>query len=421
MDFKSVNQIQNSTKTFDYNNNKPIDRETFFLFDEENNTAQSPASKLEEAMNKWIQGRMKHGALEIKISGSNQVMEREEDGSIIYYIFDENGKQTYSEHVEKSGLHNFSTGTYGNNLEEAVNNVIKLMKQTGYTNVHVKQNSNILGMACEVEGFFGGRRVTMAFDADGHVKGGGNNPIEDAYGSKIINAKYNLTQRTQPINLVYLSLKQCGANEVTGLALNATFEASSIVKHATNSIKGFMSQINAMEDGRDLPPKEFERKIKALNKKIEAAQKEAEARIDMLTIVADSLLEVYKIILQMKSSGTGSSEITDFMSDLIKGAGSNSGSLDFSKIKNGDEDIEEIIYKSLNSLYGKDTTQIFEDKKEDLQKQIEDLTNELTKPDLDPKEANKIKTQIQVFTFEFNMLNNISEFINSFKPDKDDN
>ena len=98
-----------------------------------------------------------------------------------------------------------------------------------------------------------------------------------------------LQDKLDPIAKNYKALKDVGAHSVTGLALNAMMKGNNILKSTSRQISRYSDEINSILNNNGLSDEAIEKKIKQIEAKIEAATKEASAKLDILNMLSDKL------------------------------------------------------------------------------------------------------------------------------------
>ncbi len=262
-----------------------------------------------------------------------------------------------------------------------------------------------------------------------------------------------LKGKTTNVQLNYEAFKNAGAKNITGLAFSALNKSNMVVKGANAKIQGFFSKLIKLNTSDDMDPEKVQEKSKTIEKKIEALIKEANAKLQLLSDISDSLFKVHKLTLEMGIFNMQTHDILDFMNKMISGI--DEGTDDFSDIEKEiseeeslpegastattkttenkelkdlleaededklDEKLNEKIYETMNNILGPNTTEELENKKLEIADKINELTEKLQKNDFDETEEfarQKTEIELNMYVFEFKTLDFIIGKIQEFAP-----
>lgn len=233
----------------------------------------------------------------------------------------------------------------------------------------------------------------------------------------IMNSVDKIYTRIDKLRSNYQSLDRMNARNVVSLASNAICKGNSIHTNISNIAYKFQEQISRILCS-NLSQSEIEEKIRAIESKMNAAAKEANAKMDVLISLSNSLFELGNIAKNMQDNNLDSYDGVEFIKKLIDKLDPKVD--DFSKTDTDNKDeVDEKILKDLDNIYGKDSQRELEKKKTEFEEKIDEIKDKLKNPNLSNEEINKLNTELELYTHRVNAVDNILDIFSKFsKSDK---
>lgn len=243
--------------------------------------------------------------------------------------------------------------------------------------------------------------------------------VSKAPDTGFMNAADRIYNRISGLRSNYQSLDRMNARNVVSLASNAICKGNSIHTNISNIAYKFQEQISRILCS-SLSQDEIEQKIKAIESKMNAVAKEANAKMDILTSLSDSLFKLGNIATDMKNNDLDSYNGVEFIKKLIEKLDTKTD--DFSKINTDDKnEVNEKILKDLDNIYGKESKKKLEKQKEEFEKIINEIKDKLKNPVLPDEEICKLNTLLELYNHRINAIVNILNIFDEYsKPNNTD-
>ena len=235
----------------------------------------------------------------------------------------------------------------------------------------------------------------------------------DTTDTSYANPADKIYNRIYKLRTNYQALYKMNARNVVSAASNALCKGNSIHTNLSNQIYRHMNEISKLLK-TCTSKEELDKKIKEIEDKMNAAAKEADTKIDILIDISDSLFNLGNIAKDMKNNDMNSYEGTEFTKLLIEHIDTKVDS--YSNIKDK-EDANKKIAENLDKIYGKETSKKLEEKQKEFEEKLKDIKDSLKNIYLDDSEIRKLKTLVELYTYEIERISSILDTINSFKKE----
>ena len=233
----------------------------------------------------------------------------------------------------------------------------------------------------------------------------------EKFDADFMSAADRIYGRIGSLKTNYTSLDRMNARNVVSLASSAICKGNDIHTSLSNIVYRFQEQISRilLSGGTK---EEIESKIKAIEDKMNAAAKEANAKMDILISLSDSLFKLGNIALDMKNNDMNSYNGVEFIKQLIEKLDTKVD--DFSRIETSKEKINEKISKDLDNIYGKESREKLEKKKEEFEDKTDEIKDALQNPNITTEEANRLKALLDLYIHRIDAISNILDIFDQF-------
>lgn len=205
-------------------------------------------------------------------------------------------------------------------------------------------------------------------------------------------------------------LKEIGCTALKNVAATASGKGKGISRGLESAILGYEKEINSIIKDKSLSDSEKASKIKLVNAKKAASIKEAEAKMNAMLSIADTLTRIAPMFLKLKELGVNTEEFTRPIIELIQGI--NTASPSFKNAKSPQE-VTQQSKLNMQNLFGKDSKKAFEKNISEFDKKERAAQEKLKDKSTSPKDKEAAQTEIKVLKemkLMFAMVSKQSEF-----------
>lgn len=182
-------------------------------------------------------------------------------------------------------------------------------------------------------------------------------------------------------------------------------KATIIMKTYMRKIIDLNSELEALKGNPKLSKEDLDKKVKEIQTKIDALQKEGEAKMKVLQILVSKMPRLNVVMKTMSDKGIPSNKITEFLTQILNNISSSPS--DFK----ADDDTQKIDEKIKKGTLGADSDSKLDDEKQKIQARIDELNSKL-KTETQPEEKEKINTEKEALSLE---LETVEEIKSAFK------
>lgn len=226
-------------------------------------------------------------------------------------------------------------------------------------------------------------------------------------GSK---AHEQLCKQFKNVFMIKGVLNKAGASNLEPMADKLIKKGSAIISDSVGVISALGEELKALQNNKDLTPEEIESKQKTIQAKIDAIQKEAGAKLNILDTLASSLPSMIGLAKEMQENGISLNVLFEVFDKITEGMSTKP--TNFTGANSVDE-VTKISQDSLKNILGPDSNDKLKSMDAGLDQKIKDTRKKIDDPQVSPEEKAKAKVELKIYNLQRQLVKNVASQLSS--------